>query len=95
MVALTIKSVFMLLVSGLTLVGISKIGYTELLNTSAGDLINGLTESIVEIYKFFYSVFDFFTNMLDVFPSPFATLLKSFLIIMFAIFIWKLVKAGG
>lgn len=95
MVSLTISSVFMLLVSGLTLVGISKIGYTELLNTSAGDLINGVTESIVEIYKFFYAVFDFFTNMLDVFPSPFATLLKSFLIIMFAIFIWKLVKAGG
>ena len=95
MISATISSVFMLLVSGFALVGLSKYGYEQLLNTPAGELIEGITESIVEIYKFFYVVFDFFTGMLDVFPSPFATLLKSFLLIMFAIFIWKLVKAGG
>lgn len=94
-VAGTISSVFMLLAAGIGLVTITPVVIDEFTNIPATELISNITESFVEIYKFFYAIFEFFTGMLNIFPTPFQTLLNTFLVIMFAIFIWKLVKGGS
>jgi len=35
-----------------------------------------------------------FTNIIKILPTPFATLISTFLVIMFSVFVWKLIKAG-
>ena len=92
-VAGTLTSVFMLLATGLGLITLVPIAIEQV--TDSTSLFNRITESFVEIYKFFYTVFEFFINMIKILPTPFATLISTFLIIMFSVFIWKLVKAGG
>lgn len=92
MVTGTISSIFMLLATGIGLITLVPVAVDQI--TDSSSLLSKITESIVEIYKFFYSVFEFFTNMIQILPTPFATLISTFLVLMFALFIWKLVKAG-
>ena len=93
MVSGTITSVFMLLATAVGLISLTPVALDQV--TDSSSLLTKITESIVELYKFFYAVFDFFIDILKIFPTPFSTMLSTFLILMFSIFIWKLVKAGG
>lgn len=67
--------------------------------SSFGELIFDTTTEIVDsingIITFFQKIIDLFGGMLDIFPSPFSSVIKVFLTLLGAIFLWKLYKAGG
>lgn len=92
LVAGTFSSIFMLLAASVGLITLVPVAIDQV--TDSSSLFTKITESVVEIYKFFYSVFEFFTNIIKILPTPFATLISTFLVIMFSVFVWKLIKAG-
>lgn len=59
------------------------------------DTSKEITDAINGVTTFFSKVIDLFGNMLDVFPTPFSSLIQVFLTLLAIIFIWKLLKAGG
>ena len=59
------------------------------------DTSKEITDEINAVTTFFSKVIDLFGNMLDVFPTPFSSLIQVFLTLLAIIFIWKLLKAGG
>lgn len=59
------------------------------------DTSKEITDGINAVTTFFSKVIDLFGNMLDVFPTPFSSLIQVFLTLLAIIFIWKLLKAGG
>lgn len=54
-----------------------------------------IVDSINGIITFFQQIIDLFGGMLEIFPSPFSSVISVFLTLLSAIFIWKLYKAGG
>lgn len=59
------------------------------------DSLQSITDSINGIVTFFQNVIDFFVSLIDIFPSPFSALINVFITVMFALFLWKLVKGVG
>lgn len=59
------------------------------------DPFKEVTDAINGVVTFFQQVIDLFGNMLDVFPTPFSSLIKLFLGILGVIFLYRLIKAGG
>lgn len=59
------------------------------------NILTDITDSINGLVDFFISVKELFFGILDLFPTPFTTVLKVFLALMFTVFLWKLLKGGG
>lgn len=57
--------------------------------------VSEIVDSINGIITFFQKIIDLFSEMLGIFPSPFSSVVKLFLTLLGAIFLWKLYKAGG
>lgn len=62
---------------------------------NATDAIDLVKEAVPSLYNFFVSVKDFLGNMIAIFPSPFDSLISVFLVLLFSLFLWKLIKGGG
>ena len=54
------------------------------------DTSKEITDAINGVITFFQKVIDLFGNMLDVFPTPFSSLIKVFLTLLAIIFIYNL-----
>ena len=70
-------------------------GYTTIVGSDANSIIEMVTTGLPSIYDFFVSLKDFITSLLEVFPSPFTSVIRVFLLMFFMIFMWKLIKGGG
>ena len=88
-------SVFLIAAKLLAGVIIVDFAYTSIIGSDATSIIEMVTTGLPSIYDFFVSLKDFIISLLEVFPSPFTSVIRVFLLMFFMIFMWKLIKGGG
>ena len=86
-------SLFIMIASSLAVVLVGDFIYSQL--SSSDSIIKTITEALPGIYNFFVSLREFFSGIIEIFPSPFDSLIGVFILILFGIFLWKFVKGGG
>ena len=89
MVTGTISSVFLLAGGTIALIEFTRQVFDP------NSFLSQIDNSLSSLVEFFTSVRDFFYGVVEIFPTPFATLIQCFLLIMFTLFLWKLVKGGS
>lgn len=85
------------LIAAKLMVGVSvfHFAYTSVIGSDANSIMQMVTSGVPSIYDFFVGLKDFTVSLIDVFPSPFTSVIRVFLLMFFMIFMWKLFKGGS